>query len=187
MRKLIFQNMVSLDGYFEGPNHTIDWHNVDDEFNDLAISFLDTIDTLVFGRVTYELMASYWPSKDATTDDPIVAGKMNSLRKVVFSRTLKDVAWNNSALAKGEAAEEVRKLKQQSGKDIAIFGSSNLVRTLVPEGLIDEYRIFVNPVILGAGRSLFDGLGCTQKLRLVESKSYRSGNVLLCYRPEAVK
>lgn len=186
MRKLIFQNMVSVDGYFEGPNHEIDWHNVDGEFNNMAISFLDSIDALLFGRITYELMASYWPSEDALTDDPIVAGKMNSLRKVVFSRTLKNVSWNNSTLVKGDAAEEVRKLKEQPGKDMAIFGSANLARTLVPPGLIDEYRIMVNPVVLGAGRSLFDGLGCRQKLNLVESRSFRSGNVLLSYRPEGL-
>ncbi len=187
MRNLIFQNMVSVDGYFEGPNRELDWHNVDGEFNDMAISFLDTVDTLVFGRVTYEMMASYWPSEHATTDDPIVAGKMNSLRKVVFSRTLQNVSWSNSTLAKGSAPDEVRKLKQQPGKNITIFGSATLARTLIPQGLIDEYRIMVNPVILGAGRGLFDELGCKQKLKLVESRSYRSGNVLLVYRPEVSK
>jgi dihydrofolate reductase len=185
MRKLIFQNMITLDGYFEGPNHEIDWHNVDDEFNAMAIAFLDTVDTLLFGRVTYELMASYWPSEGARTDDPIVAGKMNSLRKVVVSRTLKSVDWENSTLLKGDVPEEVRKLKHQPGKDIAIFGSSDLARVLVQHNLIDEYRIMVNPVLLGAGRSLFDGLDCRQKLMLMESKSFRSGNVLLIYRPKS--
>lgn len=187
MRKIILQMMVSVDGYFEGPNREIDWHNVDEEFNELAISFLDTLDTLLFGRVTYELMASYWPSEQARTDDSIVAGKMNSLRKVVVSRTLKRVDWENSTLLKGDIAEEVRKLKQQPGKNIAIFGSSDLARLLMPRGLIDEYRLMVNPIVLGAGKSLFDGLGCRVKLRLVESKAYRSGNVLLSYQPEELK
>lgn len=187
MRKLIFQNMVSVDGYFEGPNHEIDWHNVDAEFNDMAISFLDSVDTLLFGRVTYELMASYWPSEMAGTDDPVVAGKMNSLRKVVVSATLKSVDWKNSTLLQGDIVEGVRKLKQQPGKDIAIFGSSDLAQVLVRHGLIDEYRILVNPIILGAGKSLFNGLNYRQKLRLIESKTFSSGNVLLCYRPEESK
>jgi dihydrofolate reductase len=183
MKRLIFQNMITLDGYFEGPNHEIDWHNVDEEFNDMAIRFLDTVDTLIFGRRTYELMASYWPTEHATTDDPVVAGKMNSLQKVVFSRTLDRVSWENSRLVKKDPAEEVRRLKQEAGKDMAVFGSANLARTLIPGNVFDEYRIMVNPVILGAGKGLFDGLGCQQKLRLVESKSFRSGNVLMIYCP----
>jgi dihydrofolate reductase len=187
MRKLILQMMISVDGYFEGPNHELDWHNVDDEFNELAISFLDTVDTLLFGRETYELMAGYWPTEHATTDDPIVAAKMNSLRKVVVSRTLKSVAWNNSALVKGNVVDEVRKLKQLPGKNVAIFGSSDLAAALTEQQLIDEYRIMVNPVILGAGKSLFDGLGRRQQLKLVESKVFRSGNVLLRYQPERAK
>ena len=187
MRRLIFQMMVSVDGYFEGPNREIDWHNVDEEFNDLAISFLDTVDTLLFGRVTYELMASYWPSEHARTNDPIVAGKMNSLRKVVVSRTLKSVDWEKSTLLNGDIVEEVRKLKQQPGKDVAIFGSSELAVTLMQQRLVDEYRIMVNPVILGAGKSLFNGLNRRQNLKLLESKAFRSGNVLLCYRLEELK
>ncbi len=187
MRKIILQVMVSVDGYFEGPNREIDWHNVDEEFNDMAISFLDTVDTLLFGKVTYELMASYWPSEDARTDDPIVAGKMNSLRKVVVSTTLKNVDWQNSTLLQGDIVEEVRKLKEQTGKNIAVFGSSDLARLLMQQGLIDEYRIMVNPVVLGAGKSLFDGLDRRQKLRLVGSKAFRSGNVLLHYQPGELK
>ncbi len=186
MRKLILQMMVSVDGYFEGPRRELDWHNVDAEFNDLAISFLDTVDALLFGRVTYELMANYWPTREAMKDDPIVAGKMNALRKIVVSKTLPKVDWNNSTLLGGDLIEEVRKLKQQPGKNIALFGSSDVAVALVPHGLIDEYRILVNPWILGAGKSLFNGLACRQKLTLVESKSYRSGNVLLCYRPEGL-
>jgi dihydrofolate reductase len=187
MRRLILQMMVSVDGYFEGPGREIDWHNVDAEFNDLAISFLDTVDTLLFGRVTYELMAGYWPSEHAVKDDPIVAGKMNALRKVVVSRTLNRVAWNNSTLVKGDLIDEVRKLKQQPGKDIAVFGSSDVAVALVPHGLIDEYRIMVNPVILGSGKSLLRSLDRRQKLKLLESKVFRSGNVLLCYRPAEVR
>ena len=187
MKKLILQMMVSVDGYFEGPSRELDWHNVDAEFNDLAISFLDTVDTLLFGRVTYELMAGYWPTEHAIKDDPIVAGKMNALHKVVVSRTLKKVEWNNSTLVKGDLIEEVRRLKQQPGKDIAIFGSSDVAVPLVHQDLLDEFRIMVNPVILGRGKSLLSGLKSRQKLKLVESQAFRSGNVLLSYRPENVR
>src|SRR6185295_1195127 len=115
MRKVIFQMMISLDGFFEGPNREIDWHNVDEEFNEYAIDLLDNVDVLLFGRVTYELMANYWPTLSATTDDPIVASKMNSLPKIVFSRTLEKADWNNTRLVKENIAEEVSKLKQQPG------------------------------------------------------------------------
>ena len=183
MRKVIFQMMVSLDGYFEGPNKEIDWHVVDAEFNEYAVDLLNSADALLFGRVTYELMASYWPSPSATTDDPIIADKMNNLPKVVFSRTLDKVDWKNSRLVKENIAEEVSKLKQQPGKDLAVFGSSNLALTLVQHGLIDEYRIIVNPVVLGNGHPLFKGLKERLNLRLLKTKTFQSGNVMLFYQP----
>jgi dihydrofolate reductase len=160
---------------------------VDEEFNEMAIKFLDTVDTLIFGRRTYDLMASYWPTVSATTDDPVVAGKMNSLQKVVFSRTLEGVNWNNSRLVKGDPVEEVRRLKQHPGKDMAIFGSADLAAPLIRQGLIDEYRIMIGPILLGGGKSLFDALGCQQRLKLLESKSFRNGNVLVRYSPESKK
>ena len=145
MRKVILFMMVSLDGFFEGPNHAIDWHNVDAEFNEFAIHQLNEVDTLLFGRRTYELMASYWPTPTATTNDPIVAERMNNLPKIVVSRTLQKVEWNNSRLIRENVAEEISKLKQQPGKDMAIFGSSNLSLTLTRLGLIDEYRVIREP------------------------------------------
>jgi dihydrofolate reductase len=98
MRKVIFQMLTSLDGYFEGPNKEIDWHTVDVEFNEYASNFLDNIDILLFGRVTYELMANYWPTQEALTNDPIIAKKMNNIPKIVFSTTLSNVAWQNTQL-----------------------------------------------------------------------------------------
>src|SRR5215813_13484252 len=120
MRKVFLFNMTTLDGYFEGPNQDISWHNVDEEFNEFAIQQLDEIGTLLFGRVTYQGMASYWPTEFAISDDPEVAGRMNSLPKIVFSRTLDKAEWNNSKLVKdaGRVAEEVLRLKEQPGKDI---------------------------------------------------------------------
>lgn len=185
-RKVIFQMMVTLDGFFEGPNREIDWHNVDQEFNDYAIDLLNHVDVLLFGRVTYELMASYWPTPSATTDDPIVADKMNSLSKIVFSKTLEKADWNNTRLVKENIPEEISKLKQSlpgQDKDLAIFGSSDLALTFIQHNLIDEYRIIVNPIVLGKGKTLFKGLKDKLDLKLLKTKTFNSGNVLLYYVP----
>lgn len=182
MRKIIFQNLISIDGFFEGPNKEIDWHNVDGEFNDYAIENLDSIDLLLFGRVTYQLMASYWPTEQSITDDPIVAGKMNSFPKIVFSRTLEKAEWENTRIIKENIAEEVSNLKNQPGKNIAIFGSSDLSLTLIKHNLIDEFHIIVNPVLLGGGKTLFEGINERINFRLIESKVFKSGNVLLKYQ-----
>jgi dihydrofolate reductase len=183
MRRVIFQILISLDGYYEGPDREIDWHNVDNEFNDYAISFLNSVDTIMFGRVTYELMAGYWPSEPAKTDDPLVAGKMNSLKKIVFSRTLKKVEWENTTIIKGDIADKVEKLKESPGGDIAIFGSSDLAVALLASGLIDELSIMVNPVVLGKGKTLFHGINSRLNLTLLKTRIFRSGNVLLSYAP----
>ncbi len=149
MRKVIIFNLTSLDGYFEGPDRDINWHNVDEEFNKFAEQQTDEFGALLFGRVTYELMAGYWPTEDAKRDDPIIAGLMNSLPKIVFSKTLKHVEWENTRLVNDNFVEAISKLKQEAGKDIAIFGSSDLAVTFIEHGLIDEFRIMVNPIALG--------------------------------------
>jgi len=184
MRKLFVFDMVTLDGYFEGPNQDISWHNVDEEFNEFAINQLKEVDTLLFGRVTYKLMASYWPTDSAIQDDPVVAGLMNGLPKIVFSKTLDFVEWNNATLVKDNVAEEVSRLKQKPGKDIAIFGSSDLAVTLAEHNLIDEYRIIVNPVFLGDGKPLLQGIKNKVNLKLLKARTFKSGNVLLYYMPD---
>jgi len=183
MRKVFMFNLVTLDGYFEGLNREIDWHNVDAEFNEYAIDMLNSADTLLFGRVTYELMANYWPTPDAIKNDPIVAEKMNTLPKIVFSRTLDKAEWQNTRLVKGALAEEIQKMKKQPGKDMVILGSGSIVSGLAPLGLIDEYRIMVNPVILGWGKPLFTGIKDRLNLKLLKTKTFKSGNVLLYYEP----
>ena len=185
MRKLYVFNMVTLDGYFEGPNREIDWHNVDEEFNEFAIQEINTRDLLLFGRVTYELMASYWPTPDALKNDPIVANAMNSIPKIVFSKTLKKAEWNNTRLVKENVVQEISRLKQLPGKEIAIFGSSDLAVSLIPHGLIDEVRVMVNPVVLGKGKPLFKGIREKLNLKLLKTKVFESGNVLLYYQPSA--
>jgi dihydrofolate reductase len=189
MRKIIFQNMVSLDGYFEGPNRELDWHLVDDDFNDYAADLLDSVDTLIFGRVTYQLMAGYWPSPEALTNDPVIAAKMNSLQKVIFSRTLTQAGWSNTRLAQADPVTEIQRLKQQPGRDMAIFGSSDLTVSLMGAGpmgagLVDEYRIFIAPVFLGSGKTLLHGLHERLNLHLIGSRVFKSGLVLLCYKPD---
>ena len=183
MRKLFAFNMVTLDGYFEGSNHELDWHNVDEEFNEFAINQLSEIGTLLFGRKTYQMMASYWASPMAMEDDPIVAGMMNSMKKMVASKTLSEADWSNSKVISNNLADEISALKKQSGKDIAIFGSADLMSSLIDQNLVDDYRIIINPVILGSGRTLFQDLKSRINLRLVETRTFKSGNILLIYQP----
>ncbi len=175
--------MVTLDGFFEGPDHDISWHQVDAEFNDFAIAQLDEVDTLLFGRVTYQGMASYWTTPDAIKDDPIVAGLMNRIPKIVFSRTLGKADWSNTRLVKDHIGEEIAKLKQQPGQALALFGSAILMSTLMQLDLIDEHRIMVNPVILGSGYPLFKRTKDKLNLKLVKTRTFGNGNVLLCYEP----
>jgi len=184
MRKIIFFMLTSLNGFFEGADRDINWHNVDAEFNDFAIEQLNKVDTILFGRVTYEMMASYWPTPDAKTNDPIVAEKMNSTPKIVFSKTLEKVDWENTKLINDNFEEKIQKLKLQSGKDMIIFGSSDLAVTFIEHGLIDEFRIMVNPIVLGDGKLLFAGMKGKLELKLIKTRTFQSGNVLLYYEPK---
>jgi dihydrofolate reductase len=175
--------VMTLDGYHEGPNHEFDWPNVDDEFNEFAISQLNDIDVLLFGRATYEGMASYWPTPAAQEGDPLVAGFMNRVPKIVFSTTLPSADWENTTLVSGDVAPAISELKAQPGKNLAMFGSSNLTVSLLEQGLVDEIRVMVMPVLLGAGNSLFGGLKDRLHLKLARATTFSSGNVLLHYRP----
>jgi dihydrofolate reductase len=183
MRRIFVMNLVSIDAYFEGPNREIDWHNVDAEFNEYAIDMLNSVDILLFGRVTYELMARYWPPSDAKKNDPVVAERMNNLPKIVFSRTLQKADWNNTRLVQGGIENEIKKLKKQPSKDMVILGSGSIVAEFAQLGLIDEYRIMVNPVVLGSGKSMFTGVKDRIHLKLLKTRTFSSGNVLLCYEP----
>jgi dihydrofolate reductase len=187
LRKVIVSNMVTLDGFFAGPNGELDWNVVDEEFNKYAFDLLNAVDTLLFGRVTYQGMASYWPTPAAITADPIIADKMNTIPKVVFSKTLDKVEWgkwNNARLVKDNIADEISKLKQQPGKDMVIFGSGSIVSTLTQLGLIDDYRMIVNPVVLGSGQPLFKDMAKPANLKLLRTKTFKTGVVLLNDEPE---
>ena len=183
MRKLTIFNFVTLDGYYKGPKEDISWHRHGEEENKYAAGNLKSGGTLLFGRVTYEMMASYWPTQVAIKNDPAVAEGMNKADKIVFSRTLKKAEWNNTRLVKDNLVEEVRKMKQQPGKDMAVLGSGSIVAQLAQAGLVDEYQIMVDPVALGEGTSIFKGLKHKLDLQLTSTKKFKSGVVLLCYRP----
>lgn len=183
MRRLTVFNLVSIDGYFAGPDGDISWHNVDEEFQEVANAASNSGNTLLFGRVTYELMAGYWPTPEAIRDDPVVAAGMNSSEKVVFSRTLEKAEWANTRLVKGDPVSEVRKLKQGSGRNLTVLGSGSLVAQFARAGLIDEYEILLNPVVLGSGKTMFEGVKDRFRLRLVSSRVFGNGNVLLTYEP----
>jgi dihydrofolate reductase len=186
VRKLIVSNLVSLDGFLAGPKGEIDWFTgiADKEFEKYGIELLESVDTILFGRVTYQLMAGYWPKASAAEDDPKIIEAMNNLPKVVFSRTLEKVEWKNSRLVKTDAAEEVARLKQLSGKRLVIYGSGGLVSELSQRALIDDYRVFVAPLVLGGGVPMFRGVEQRIALRLAEVRSFRSGAVLLRYEPK---
>ena len=172
-------NLISLDGFFEGAKSwDLGWHESvwGDELERLSIDQLKSADMLLFGRVTYEGMAGYWSSAKGE-----IADRMNNIRKVVFSRTLEKASWNNTKLVKGNAAEEVAKLKEQNGKDLFIFGSANLSSTLMRHHLIDEYRLCLAPIVLGAGTPLFKASPETMKLKLIEARPLKSGGVILRY------
>ena len=188
MRKVLFFMFTSLNGYYErgrepGDWSNIDWHNFDDEMSTLSIEQIESVDTLLFGRVTYEGFASYWPTPAASEDAPVITAKMNALPKVVFSKTLATAEWSNSRVVHGDAADEVAKLKEQPGKDMIIYGSSDLAASLAERGLIDEYRIMVNPILLAEGKPLLKGLKRDVPLKLLEAKPFSNGNVLLTYAP----
>jgi len=181
MRKLFLFMMVSLDGFFEGPDHELDWHNVDAGFNGFAVKQLDEAGILLFGRITYEMMASFWPTEQGIKVDPETARRMNSMQKIVVSGTLNDSGWNNTRIVR-EIGELV-KIKREAGKPFLLLGSSGLAASLLPMGLIDEIRIMVNPIVLGNGRTLFRGIEGKTKMKFISSRVFRSGNILIKYRP----
>jgi dihydrofolate reductase len=183
MNKLIVSNLITLDGFLSGPNGELDWFCADEEFLAYARQLCQSIGAILFGRRTYEMMAAYWPREEPLKNDPIVAERMNNLPKVVVSTTLSHPGWHNARLIRDRVAENVLELKASAGADVAIFGSGQLVSSLLPHGLIDELRLFVHPVILGRGRPEFSLLTGRIDLNLVHTRPFRSGIILLTYQP----
>jgi dihydrofolate reductase len=186
MGRLIVFNQASLDGYFVDGRGDMNWaRNLtpDAEWDAFVEGNARGGGILVFGRITYELMAGYWPTPAAARQLPVVAERMNALQKIVFSRSLKEASWSNTRLVKEGMAAEIRKLKAEPGSGMAIMGSGSVVAQLADEGLIDEYQIVVVPVALGAGRTMFEGVKKPIRLRRTSSRSFANGNVVLCYEP----
>ena len=186
MPKLIAFEQVSLDGFFVDGKGDMSWaHRQDAEWNAFTSSNASGDGALLFGRVTYEMMASFWPTPAAMERLPAVAKGMNQMPKLVCSRTLQKASWNNTTLLKRDLAAEVRKRKQEPGPDMAILGSGSIVSQLAQAGLIDEFQIVVNPIVLGQGRTLFEGVKEKIALKLVKSQAFGNGNVVLYYVPTA--
>jgi dihydrofolate reductase len=186
MRKLAVFNSVTLDGYFSGVNGDMRWAHKDSndaEWNAFVAENAKGGGVLVFGRITYDLMVSYWPTPLALRSNPVVAERMNSLPKVVFSRTLDNPSWSNTKLMKGDLAAEVGRMKKEPGEDMVILGSGSIVAQLAQAGLIDEYQIVMTPVVLGKGRTMFEGLKGNLALKLTRTRTFENGNVFLCYEP----
>lgn len=189
MKRLVVSNLMSLDGFVAGPKGELDWfvHEgfmMGTEFGDHARSQISSVDSILLGRRTYEEFVSYWPT--ATDNDPVITERINNLPKVVFSRTLDRVGWgkwNNARLVRDDAPEEVRRMKEQPGRDLVIFGSAQLVSSLLKEGLIDELQIFIQPVLLGGGTPEFKDLKERYHLKLTRVAQFKTGAVGLFYQP----
>ncbi len=184
MRKIVVFNLITLDGYFADSRGEIDWHNWDDESDKFAIEQTSQFVGIIFGATTYKLFEDYWPKalKDPKTssDDRKVAQIIDDIWKIVFSKSMKKVTWKNSALFHEIDPVEVKRWKQYKGPDLAIFGSGTIVAQFADLGLIDEYRLLVNPVVLGHGKSMFKDVK-QFNLKLINTREFKNGNVLLTY------
>lgn len=185
MRKLGSFTFVTLNGFYKGPGEDIGWHRHGAEENEYAAEGLKSGSTLLFGRVTYQMMAGYWPTPMAAKNDPVVAEGMNRAEKIVFSRTLKKADWSNTRVVSGDIAEEIRKLKRSSGPPMTLLGSGSILAQFAEQGLIDEYAIMVDPVAVGGGTPIFRDIKRKLDLKLTGTRSFRSGVVLLSYEPLA--
>ncbi len=184
MKKLSVFNHVSLDGYFTDANGDMSWaHKSDPEWDAFAAENAKGGGVLLFGRITYDLMVSFWPTPAAIEMMPEVAKGMNDMPKVVFSRTMDQASWSNTKLIKSGLVEEVRRIKAEPGPDMVILGSGTIVSQLSEHKLIDEYQVVVNPIALGAGRTMFEGMKEKLQLKRTQTRTFSNGNVVLCYEP----
>ena len=183
MAKLSVFNFTTLNGFFSGPGGDFSWHVHGAEEAAYSGESMKSESTLLFGRVTYQIMAAAWPTPQGAERDPATASGMNRAEKVVFSRTLKSIDWANTRIVADNIEDEVRRMKAESTVDLTILGSGSIVTQLTDAGLIDEYQVMIDPVVLGEGTPMFKGLGRKVNLELVASRIFGSGTVLLTYRP----
>ena len=185
MRKLVLFMHVSLDGFASDSNNGLDWISYDSELQQYADGIVSTVGSPVYGRVTYELMAGYWPTvlnnPNASEQSKKHAQWVDNVTKIVFSRTMKNADWNNTIVINDNIEEEIKKLKQQPGKDLVIFGSPGLSHSFMELDLIDEYQLTLNPVLLGAGKPIYENIKNKTNLKLVKATPLKSGVIGLHY------
>jgi len=183
MRKINAYNFLTLNGFFKGLNGDLSWHRHGGEEAEFAKEGASSQSVLLFGRVTYEMMASYWPTPMAMEQNPGVAEGMNASEKIVFSNTIKKADWSNTMVIGGDIIEEMKKLKQTPGNDMTILGSGSIISQFTDHGLIDTYQLMVDPVALPEGTPIFNGIRQKLDLKLIDSRVFKSGVILLTYEP----
>jgi len=181
MRKLSAFNFVTLNGFYKDINNSTAWHVHGEEGAKFSEENMQSGNALLFGRVTYEMMAGFWQSPAAMHAMPEVTKGINLAEKFVISNTLESASWNNTTLIKGNLAQEIRKLKQQAGSDITILGSGSITAQLMDEGLIDSFTLWVDPIAIGAGTPIFKGISGQRDFRLTNCRTFKSGAVVLSY------
>jgi len=186
-RRLFVSMLASLDGFIEGPQHELDWfRDGDPQFEQYCDEMIDSVGLALYGRRSYQLMEQYWPNAEVnpkSAADKAFAVKMNALPKVVLSTTLREANWNNTQVFKDRVGERIAALKREPGKPIVAWAGAGLVATLTELNLVDEYRVLVQPVVLGAGTPLFRGITGRRDLRLVRTSQLGSSIAVLCYEP----
>lgn len=185
MRKLSVFNFVSLNGFFAGANGDISWHKdrpEDKEKDEFGKAGVASGSLLVFGRKTYEMMAWFWPGMGMQAD-PVMAEGMNKSEKIVFSKTLDKAEWNNTTLIKDDLFETIKRLKQQDGKPMTILGSGSIITQLAEAGLVDEFQFMIDPIAIGQGTPIFNGIKHNLELTLTDHKIFKSGVLVLTYKP----
>jgi dihydrofolate reductase len=189
LRKIIVTTWITLDGFLAGPNGEMNWVMVDQEMGQYEDDLVSSADTLILGRVTYQSFAGSWPhvpeNPSVSEGEKEYARKLNSMRKIVFSKSLEKAEWNNSQLVREILPNEIASMKQMPGKDIVIYGSASIVQAFTDLGLIDEYQLLVHPVVLGGGKPLFAGIAKPAQLNLLHTKSFPSGVIGLYYVPQS--
>ncbi|NIG54681.1 dihydrofolate reductase family protein [Chitinophaga sp. Cy-1792] len=179
MKKIVLNLAVTLDGFIEGPNGEVDWCILEDDMN--FEGFLSDIDTIFYGRVSYDAWGNYLPASDASADETAVWNRIHAKQKYVFSRQQRE--YPHATLISDNIVEKVTAIKQQAGKDIWLYGGANLIKTFIQAGLIDVYKMYVHPVVLGAGKPLFEEVKERINLKLTGTRVFKSGVVELVYEP----
>jgi len=183
MRKLTVFNFITLNGFYKGTDNDTSWHRHGEEEGQYSVEALKDENILLFGRLTYEMMASWWPTPMAAEAYPEVAVSMNSAEKIVFSNIIEDPKWHNTKVMNGDIVEKIRQLKQQPGKGLTILGSGTIVSLFAEAGLVDEFQIMIDPVVIASGTTLFNGIQHDMRLSLTDTKIFKSGTIVLTYKP----